>query len=311
MRFLCRIKNEEILEPLVSSVLTNLEHRHSYVRRNAVLAVDAMYNLPKGDLLFPDAPDLIDSFLRNEQDLSSKRNAFAMLVTHAEDRAVRYLLENIEQVQSFGDLLQMTVLNLIVKVRKIHRETSKEKCLFVQVCRNKPEEKGKYLKIILALLQSRHASVVYECSVALVSLSQAPTAIRAAANCFTDLLVSHSDNNVKMIVLDRVAELKERHREVMQEMLMDVLRALSSPNLDLRQKTLDIALDMLTSKNVAEVVTLFKKELLRTQDKELESGTDYRSAARYKLSATKHCAVRQGLARESYPQLCHEVSCRG
>lgn len=119
--------------------------------------------------------------------------------------------------------------------------------------------------------------MVYECSVALVSLSQAPTAIRAAANCFTNLLVSHTDNNVKLIVLDRIADLKERHREVMQEMLMDVLRALSSPNLDLRQKTLDIALDMLTSKNVAEVVSLFKKELMKTQDKELESGTEYRS----------------------------------
>ena len=33
---------------------------------------------------------------------------------------------------------------------------------------------------------------------------QAPTAIRAAANCFCQLLVSHSDNNVKLIVLDRL-----------------------------------------------------------------------------------------------------------
>lgn len=57
---------------------------------------------------------------------------------------------------------------------------------------------------------------------------------------------------------------------------MDVLRALDCPNLDLREKTIDIALDMLTSKNVAEVVNLFKKELMKTQDKELESGTEYR-----------------------------------
>ena len=33
---------------------------------------------------------------------------------------------------------------------------------------------------------------------------QAPTAIRAAANCFCQLLVSQSDNNVKLIVLDRL-----------------------------------------------------------------------------------------------------------
>ncbi len=29
------------------SILANLEHRHSYVRRNAVAAINAIYKLPK------------------------------------------------------------------------------------------------------------------------------------------------------------------------------------------------------------------------------------------------------------------------
>ena len=74
----------------------------------------------------------------------------------------------------------------------------------LQVCRVNPGEKGKYIKIILSLLQSTSSAVVYECAVTLVSLSQAPTAIRAAANCYCQLLVSQSDNNVKLIVLDRL-----------------------------------------------------------------------------------------------------------
>ncbi len=79
-------------------------------------------------------------------------------------------------------------------------------CTFTgaQVCRTNPEQKGKYIKIILALLQSRSTAVVYECAVTLVSLSSAPTAVRAAANCFCQLLVSQSDNNVRLIVLDRL-----------------------------------------------------------------------------------------------------------
>jgi hypothetical protein len=85
------------------------------------------------------------------------------------------------------------------------------------VCRSAPEQKGKYIKIILALLQSPSAAVVYECAAALVALSQAPTAIRAAANCYCQLLVSQSDNNVKLIVLDRLQELKDKHKDVMQE----------------------------------------------------------------------------------------------
>lgn len=48
-------------------------------------------------------------------------------------------------------------------------------------------------------------------------------------------------------------ELKARHREVMQELLMDVLRALGSPNMDIRKKTLDIALDLINARNIDEV----------------------------------------------------------
>ena len=41
-----------------------------------------------------------------------------------------------------------------------------------QVCRSNPGEKGRYIKFILALLQSTSTAVVYECAVTLVSLSQ-------------------------------------------------------------------------------------------------------------------------------------------
>lgn len=267
LRFLCRIREEEILEPLVPSILANLEHRHSYVRRNAVLAVNAIYKLPKGELLLQDAPETIEKVLRSEQDLSTKRNAFVMLAAHAQDKAARYLFENIEQVSNWGDILQMGVLELIRKVilrtaaiciaqlpGNYHLKLShKLKLVLLQVCRTNPAEKGRYIKIILALLQSSSTAVVYECAVTLVSLSQAPSAIRAAANCFCQLLVSQSDNNIKLIVLDRLQELKDKHRDVMQDVLMDILRALSSPNMDIRKKTLDISMDLITSRNIDEV----------------------------------------------------------
>ena len=51
LRFLCRIREEEILEPLIPSILNCLDHRHSYVRRNAVLAINQLYRLPKGEFL--------------------------------------------------------------------------------------------------------------------------------------------------------------------------------------------------------------------------------------------------------------------
>lgn len=65
-----------------------------------------------------DAPETIEKVLRSEQDLSTKRNAFAMLANHAQDRAVRFLFENLEVVSTWGDILQMAVLDLIRKVCK-------------------------------------------------------------------------------------------------------------------------------------------------------------------------------------------------
>eukprot|EP00879_Flechtneria_rotunda_P014587 GHRR01015244.1.p1 GENE.GHRR01015244.1~~GHRR01015244.1.p1 ORF type:complete len:243 (+),score=52.86 GHRR01015244.1:1087-1815(+) len=116
LRFLCRIKEEEILEPLVPSILANLEHRHSYVRRNAVLAIHALCKLPKGDLLVPDADELIERFLNQEQDMSAKRNALMMLTHHSQDRAVKYLFDHLDQLAVWGDILQMAVLELTRKV---------------------------------------------------------------------------------------------------------------------------------------------------------------------------------------------------
>jgi coatomer subunit beta len=125
--------------------------------------------------------------------------------------------------------------------------------LGAQVCRTRPLERGKYIKIILALLGSTKPAVVFDCATTLTALSQAPTAVRAAANCFCQLLVSHSDNNVKLIVLDRLRALMDRHADVLSDMLMDVLRALAAPAFEIRRKVLDLAMDLITPKNISEV----------------------------------------------------------
>jgi coatomer subunit beta len=64
--------------------------------------------------------------------------------------------------------------------------------------------------------------------------------------------------------------------QVMQDMVMDVVRALSSPNLDIRRKTLDIALELITPRNIDEVVLTLKKEVVKTQNRELEKNGEYR-----------------------------------
>lgn len=67
--------------------------------------------------MIPDAPDLISTFLNAEQDASCKRNAFMMLLHVDQTRALDYLSDVIDQVTSFGDILQLIIVELIYKVR--------------------------------------------------------------------------------------------------------------------------------------------------------------------------------------------------
>ncbi|KAM7476164.1 hypothetical protein LguiB_023407 [Lonicera macranthoides] len=272
LRFLCRLHENEVLEPLIPSVLSNLDHRHPFVRRNAILSVMSIYKLPQGEQLLDNAPDLIEKVLSTEQDPSAKRNAFLMLFTCAHDRAINYLFSHVDRITDWGEQLQMVVLELMRKV-----------------CRTHKAAKGKCIKIIISLLSASSMAVTYECAGTLVSLSSAPTAIRAAANTYCQLLSSQSDNNVKLIVLDRLNELKTSHREIMVDMIMDILRALLSPNLDIRRKTIDITLELITPRNIDEVVLMLKKEVMKTQSTEHEKNGEYRQIL---VQAIHSCAVK-------------------
>ena len=112
LRFLQKIaKDAELLEPLLPTCRSCLEHRHSYVRKNAVFAVYSIYR--QYENLIPDAPELIQTFLAAEQDSSCKRNAFVFLANCAMPKAVEYVLSVYDQIPSFDEQLQLSIIEVI------------------------------------------------------------------------------------------------------------------------------------------------------------------------------------------------------
>ncbi|EEB10658.1 Coatomer subunit beta, putative [Pediculus humanus corporis] len=249
LRFLCKLKEPELLEPLMPAIRACLEHRHSYVRRNAVLAIFTIYR--NFEFLIPDAPELIANFLESEQDMSCKRNAFLMLLHADQERALNYLASCLDQVNSFGDILQLVIVELIYKV-----------------CHVNPSERSRFIRCIYNLLNSSSQAVRYEAAGTLITLSSAPTAIKAAASCYIEIIIKESDNNVKLIVLDRLISLKNNptHERVLQDLVMDILRVLSSPDLEVRKKTLNLAMELVSSRNIEEMVLVLKKEVTKTHN---------------------------------------------
>ena len=280
LRFLCKVKDEEILGPLIPSVKACLEHRHPYVRKNAALAIFHAHKL-HGETLIPDGPELIATFLEQETDLAARRNAFLMLYNENEELAFGFLARNMDDVMKYGDGFALLVLDLTRKV-----------------CRRDPTQKSRFVRVLFQMLSSTSAAVSYEAAWTLVSLSSAPTAVRAAAMTYVTLLNGQNDNNVKLIVLMRLEKLKSKHSKILQELLMDILRALSSPNPDICKKVLEVVVDVISSRNVQDVVNVLKREVQKTISDELhqEKGGEYRNT----LIKTIHgCAVRFPKVAES------------
>lgn len=113
MRFLCKLREAELVEPLLQPARQCLEHRHAYVRKNAVFAIASIYT--HLEALIPDAPELITNFLDEESDQTCKRNAFAALASISHDKALEYLSNVFDGIPNADELLQLSELEFIRK----------------------------------------------------------------------------------------------------------------------------------------------------------------------------------------------------
>lgn len=59
--------------------------------------------------------------------------------------------------------------------------------------------------------------------------------------------------------------------------------------MDIRQKTLDLVLDLVSPKNIEEVIGLLKKEISKTQLKEFDKAEEYRQML---IQAIHSCAIK-------------------
>merc|ERR1719454_491822 len=176
---------------------------------------------------------------------------------------MKYVLSMQDQIGAMGDIFQLAVLELVRKV-----------------CRTSNVHKGRFLRIVFNLASSSSTAVSYDCASTLVSLSSSPVAIHQATSAYVTLLTEQSDNNVKLIVLDRLQEVQKHHKQVMEGMVMDIFRALTCPSLDVRKKVMDICLgSLVTQRNIKDVVALLKKEVIKTLGYEaqgVEGNLEYR-----------------------------------
>ncbi|KAG0706699.1 armadillo-type protein [Suillus ampliporus] len=240
LRFLQKIsKDAELLEPLIPTCRSCLEHRHSYVRKNAVFAVYTIYR--EYEHLIPDAPELMQTFIAAESDATCKRNAFVFLAQCAMPKAVEWLISVYDQLTSLDELLQMSIIEVI----RLD-------------CKNDTTHRPRYIRCMFELLNSSSHAVKYEAATTLTTLTQNPAAVKA------DRLGSPGHPGAQST------------GHILDGLIMDILQVLSSADMEVRRKAMSMVLSMTSSRNVEEVVLFLKKQLQRSQEREFEKAPEYR-----------------------------------
>ena len=102
----------------------------------------------------------------------------------------------------------------------------------------------------------------------------------------------------------RLENLQQKHSKIVQELLMDIMRALASPNPDICHKVLQITMEAVNARNVSSVVTTLKRELQKSLSEDSEKST----AVRHMLVETIHdCAKKFPSVAESVVGILMEL----
>ena len=194
-----------------------------------------------------------------ENDSVCKRNAFVCLGDLNREAALQYIQDNISVIETLDPLIQLAFIEFIKK----------------DSIQN-PALKQQYAQLMTEIIESSSNVVMYEAANTLTVLTSNPQSILLAGNKFVELATRESDNNVKIITLERINQLHKQHPGVLQDLSLEILRVLSSQDLDVKKKALDVTLQFITTRNVEDVVKLLKKELQSTALSNDDKNADYR-----------------------------------
>eukprot|EP00347_Sterkiella_histriomuscorum_P009140 403342367 len=275
LRLVSKITIKSILENLVQAVIENLTHRHFYVRRNAIMCIYSIFQSTGTDLI-EDCIDSIDTLLINETDLSTKRNAFFLLFHLAQEKALAYLKTLMsasdDPVQEMGDIFQLIVLEMLRKL-----------------CKIEPSQKQRLMNAIFMLSNSKSSSVLFECANTITQLTTAPTAIKIAIQSYLNLLQDQNDNNVKLIVLNKIMELRLKYAKLLEDYITDILNTIneeSISSLEINEKVLELTTELASSRNIKEIIGFLEKEIVRARKMD-ESGDQASTTNEYRYLLIK------------------------
>lgn len=267
LRTLCKILCWNVIEPLVADIYENLKHRHAYVRRNAVMCVYSLHE--NFGLDVTDAIEEMESLISVSSDTQTKRNALLFLGAVAPDKAIEYVLQLAQEREASEETTHENAVDIVEVEESTLVSTDTTQLAVLSLCRRAvalhPELRSSLLREVFALAEDElHPSVAFEGCNALMTLTANRQAVNTAVKVYLRLLNTQSDNNIRLLVLDRLAALVVTQSAVIESHLEDLLRVLEVPHIAIRKKVLEISLKVLSRNSVSTFVTVLRKHLIDT-----------------------------------------------
>ena len=131
------------------------------------------------------------------------------------------------------------------------------------------------MNAIFLLSNSKSSSVLFECANTITQLTTAPTAIKIAIQSYLNLLADQNDNNVKLIVLNKIMELRGKYAKLLEDYMSEILNTINQQeqisSLDINQKVLELTTELASPRNIKEIIAFLDKEIRRARKMD-ESG---------------------------------------
>lgn len=243
LRLLTKMPLPEILENLKAAVFENLTHSHAYVRSNALMCIMAFIN-HYGEQCIPDSmPDKLKDIILKDSDTASRRNAYLVYAKISPLNSLQ-LTEEImlnNEISELGDLFALAMA-----------ENLKNLCLTLT------QQKSKFIKLLLELSSHKSHSVLFEIGSILLQVSSNPNVIASAVNILCSLLHDETDNNTLIIILKKLIEIKDRHREILKEQILSLANILRlNYSIELRRIVFELINELISQSNITQTFDNF------------------------------------------------------
>lgn len=262
LRLLAKFTDIELLDPLVPTIRQCLEHRHAYVRKNAVFCILGIAENEVTAHLIPDASELLFAFINAENDATCQRNAFVALARLDRTPAYTFFHGVYANISAADETLQLALIDFAAKDAI---ETPELTDMYVQILAN-----------WLTQAPEMSTSVRYETANALAHLTGDREVLTTVGAAYIDIAVKESDTSVKITALNRVSDLADD--DSLSSLVMDVLLVLPTQDIAVRKTALDLALKLVSNRTVEQVLRLLKKELANSIGQQYDSADEYRHA---------------------------------